>query len=134
MINSLNINQPESGTATKEEDAVKVAERIGYHVLVIPSYVFFGRSITIVYKEKYLRKYLQETIEVSADRPVLIDRYLDNAIEVDVDCISDGKDSVIAWVVHSGDSVFMIPTMTLSKEVLVIHFEYGKSVECLMAD
>ncbi len=126
LISSLDINQPESGTATNEEDAVKVAERIGYPVLVRPSYVLGGRSMMIVYKEKYLRKYMQETIEVSAESPVLIDRYLDNALEVDVDCLSDGKDSVIAGImehvelagIHSGDSACMIPTMTLSKEVL----------------
>lgn len=126
LLVSLNINQPESGTATNEEDAVKVAERIGYPVLVRPSYVLGGRSMMIVYKEKYLRKYMQETIEVSHDRPVLIDRYLDNAVEVDVDCLSDGKDSVIAGImehvelagIHSGDSACIIPTITLNKDVL----------------
>jgi carbamoyl-phosphate synthase large subunit len=126
LINKLNIKQPENGIAYNEDDAVKVAEKIGYPVLVRPSYVLGGRSMMIVYKEKYLRKYMRETIEVSADRPVLIDRYLDGAVEVDVDCLSDGESSVIGGVmehielagIHSGDSACMIPSMTLSDSVL----------------
>ena len=126
VIESLDIKQPENGTATTEEKAVQVAEEIGYPVLVRPSYVLGGRSMMIVYKEKYLRKYMQETIEVSEDRPVLIDRYLDAAVEVDVDCLSDGEDSVIGGImehvelagIHSGDSACMIPSITLSDQIL----------------
>ena len=126
LINELNIKQPENGIAYNEDDAVKVAEKIGYPVLVRPSYVLGGRSMMIVYKEKYLRKYMQETIEVSEDRPVLIDQYLDGAVEVDVDCLSDGEKSVIGGImehielagIHSGDSACMIPSMTLSDDVL----------------
>ncbi|MCP4179056.1 MAG: carbamoyl-phosphate synthase large subunit [bacterium] len=126
LINKLNIKQPENGIAYNENDAVKVAEKIGYPVLVRPSYVLGGRSMMIVYKEKYLRKYMQETIEVSEDRPVLIDRYLDGAVEVDVDCLSDGENSVIGGImehielagIHSGDSACMLPSMTLSDEIL----------------
>ena len=114
------------GKFYNEDDAVKVAEKIGYPVLVRPSYVLGGRSMMIVYKEKYLRKYMQETIEVSEDRPVLIDQYLDGAVEVDVDCLSDGEKSVIGGImehielagIHSGDSACMIPSMTLSDDVL----------------
>ncbi|HBM15717.1 MAG TPA: carbamoyl phosphate synthase large subunit [Lentisphaeria bacterium] len=126
LLSELNINQPESDTATNEEDAVKVAESLGYPVLVRPSYVLGGRSMMIVYKEKYLRKYMQETIEVTKDKPVLIDRYLDNAVEVDVDCLGDGQEAVIAGImdhielagIHSGDSACMLPSITLDKDVL----------------
>ena len=126
IIDHLKIKQPENGTATNEEDAVIVAEEIGYPVLVRPSYVLGGRSMMIVYKEKYLRKYMQETIEVSEKRPVLIDRYLDGAIEIDVDCVSDGDTSVIAGImehveragIHSGDSACMLPTVTIKPHVL----------------
>ncbi len=126
LINKLNIKQPENGIAHDENKAVEIAEKIGYPVLVRPSYVLGGRSMMIVYKEKYLRKYMRETIEVSEERPVLIDKYLDAAVEVDVDCISDGNDSVIGGImehvelagIHSGDSACMIPSITLSDEVL----------------
>ena len=136
IINKLGIKQPENGIAYDEEAAVKVAEKIGYPVLVRPSYVLGGRSMMIVYKEKYLRKYMQETIEVSKDRPVLIDRYLDAATEVDVDCLSDGEDAVIGGImehvelagIHSGDSSCMIPSMTLSKDVLNTIRSHTKSM------
>jgi carbamoyl-phosphate synthase large subunit len=126
VIDELKIKQPENGTATNEEDAVKVAEQLNYPVLVRPSYVLGGRSMMIVYKEKYLRKYMQETIEVSSKRPVLIDRYLDGAIEIDVDCVSDGETAVIAGImehveragIHSGDSACMLPTITIKPNIL----------------
>ncbi len=126
IIEKLGIKQPENGTAYNEDDAVAVAEKIGYPVLVRPSYVLGGRSMMIVYKEKYLRKYMQETIEVSNERPVLIDKYLDAAVEVDVDCLCDGQTSVIGGImehvelagIHSGDSACMIPSITLSDDIL----------------
>ena len=136
LINKLNIKQPENGIAYDEDKAVEIAEKIGYPVLVRPSYVLGGRSMMIVYKEKYLRKYMQETIEVSKDRPVLIDKYLDAAVEVDVDCISDGEDSVIGGImehvelagIHSGDSACMIPSITLSDEILTTIRSHTKSL------
>ena len=136
LMDKLKIKQPKNGTACNEEDAVKVAEKIGYPVLVRPSYVLGGRSMMIVYKEKYLRKYMQETIEVSKDRPVLIDRYLDAAVEVDVDCLSDGEDAVIGGImehvelagIHSGDSSCIIPSITLSDEVLKTIRSHTKSM------
>jgi len=136
LIDKLDIKQPENGIAYNENDAVIVAEKIGYPVLVRPSYVLGGRSMMIVYKEKYLRKYMQETIEVSEDRPVLIDRYLDAAIEVDVDCLSDGEDSVIGGImehielagIHSGDSACMLPSMTLSEEILSTIRKHTKDI------
>ncbi|MCH2175123.1 MAG: carbamoyl-phosphate synthase large subunit [Lentisphaeria bacterium] len=122
----LGIKQPENGLASNVEDAVEVANRIGYPVLVRPSFVLGGRAMVIVYKEKYLRKYMDEAVMVSEERPVLIDRYLENAMEVDVDCISDGETSVIGSImehvelagVHSGDSACMIPTVNITDSAL----------------
>ena len=126
MAEKLNIKQPPNGIATNVDEAVEVANRIGYPVLMRPSFVLGGRAMVIVYKEKYLRKYMDEAVIVSEDRPILIDNYLDNAVEVDVDCISDGEMSVIGSImehvelagIHSGDSSCMIPTQTLSDKVL----------------
>jgi len=126
LIIELNILQPPNGIVTNVEDAVKVANKIGYPVLVRPSFVLGGRAMVIVYDEQRLRSYMSEAIEASADRPVLIDRFLEDAIEVDVDCISDGETSVIGAImehveqagVHSGDSACMIPSVSLSKKVL----------------
>jgi len=120
------IKQPDGGIAFNENQAISVAEKIGYPVLVRPSYVLGGRSMMIVYKEKYLRKYMNETVEVSPEKPILIDKYLDKALEVDVDCISDGETTVVAGImehvelagIHSGDSACMLPTVTLSNNIL----------------
>ncbi len=126
LATKLNIEQPPNGIATNVEDAVKIAERIGYPVLVRPSFVLGGRAMVIVYNEKWLRKYMDEAVEASEERPVLIDRFLENAVELDVDCISDGETSVIGSImehvelagVHSGDSACMIPAHNLSDAVL----------------
>ncbi|MCF7792166.1 MAG: carbamoyl-phosphate synthase large subunit [Victivallales bacterium] len=136
IIDNLIIKQPENGTAANEEDAVKVAEKIGYPVLVRPSYVLGGRSMLIVYKEKYLRKYMQENIEVSPEKPVLIDRYLDGAVEIDVDCIADGETSVVAGImehveragIHSGDSACFLPTVTIPDNILKLINEQTKKI------
>jgi len=121
----LNILQPENGLATTVEQAEVIAERLGYPVLMRPSFVLGGRAMVIVYDVEALRKYMEEAVEVSQDRPVLIDHYLEDAIEVDVDCISDGETSVIGSImehvelagVHSGDSACTIPSPTLSESV-----------------
>jgi carbamoyl-phosphate synthase large subunit len=126
VADKLGIKQPPNGLASNVEDAVKAANRIGYPVLVRPSFVLGGRAMVIVYKEKYLRKYMDEAVSVSEDRPVLIDLFLEKAMEVDVDCISDGTTSVIGSImehvelagVHSGDSACMIPAKNLSEPVL----------------
>ena len=126
MVEKLNIQQPPNGIATNTEEAIAIAEEIGYPVLMRPSFVLGGRAMVIVYKEKYLRKYMEEAVSVSEDRPILIDNYLDNAIEVDVDCISDGETSVIGAImehvelagIHSGDSACMIPSQSLPESVL----------------
>ena len=125
LAEKLNIQQPPNGIATNTEDAVAIANSIGYPVLVRPSFVLGGRAMVIVYNEKYLRKYMTEAVEASEERPVLIDRFLEEAIELDVDCVSDGETSVIGAImehvelagIHSGDSACTIPAKTLSPEV-----------------
>ncbi|MDP6526175.1 MAG: carbamoyl-phosphate synthase large subunit [Kiritimatiellia bacterium] len=126
LASRLGIRQPENGLARSIDEAEAIAERIGYPVLMRPSFVLGGRAMVIVYDEEMLRKYMVEAVEVSHERPVLIDHYLENAMEVDVDCISDGETSVIGAImehvelagVHSGDSACTIPAKNLSPEVL----------------
>jgi carbamoyl-phosphate synthase large subunit len=126
LAQKIGIRQPVNGTATSVEEAVEVANRIGYPVLVRPSFVLGGRAMVIVYEEAALRKYMDEAVDVSQKRPVLIDQYLDNAREVDVDCIRDREISVIGAVmehvelagIHSGDSACAIPSQHLSAPVL----------------
>jgi carbamoyl-phosphate synthase large subunit len=126
LARRLNIAQPENGLAVSVEEAEAIAEKIGYPVLLRPSFVLGGRAMVIVYDAQALRRYMAEAVEVSEQRPVLIDRYLENALEVDVDCISDGETSVIGAVmehvelagVHSGDSACVIPAQSLSDAVL----------------
>jgi carbamoyl-phosphate synthase large subunit len=126
LLNRLGLNQPPNGTATNEQEAVKVASAIGYPVLVRPSFVLGGRAMEIVYQEEDLRRYIRTAVEASPERPVLVDRFLEDAIEVDVDCISDGEVSVIGGImqhieeagIHSGDSACVIPAFSLSAKVL----------------
>jgi carbamoyl-phosphate synthase large subunit len=125
LATKLKIRQPENGLAVSVEEAEVIAERIGYPVLMRPSFVLGGRAMVIVYDVEMLRKYMAEAVEVSEDRPVLIDHYLEDAVEVDVDCISDGETQVIGSImehvelagVHSGDSACTIPSPTLSDAV-----------------
>src|SRR5438105_1209365 len=126
MINRLGLRQTPSGSAVSTDEAVTIAKKIGYPVLVRPSFVLGGRAMELVYNEKDLRRYMARAIEVTPDRPVLVDRFLEDAIEVDVDCISDGEITVIGAVmehieeagIHSGDSACVIPTFSLSKKIL----------------
>ncbi|MBU1734003.1 MAG: carbamoyl-phosphate synthase large subunit [Verrucomicrobia bacterium] len=125
LITRLGLCQPNSGLATSVEEAARIAEQIGLPVLMRPSFVLGGRAMVIVYSQASLRKYMAEAVEVSEDRPVLIDDFLDNAVEVDVDCIADGETVVIGGImehveqagIHSGDSACMIPAHTLSEPV-----------------
>jgi carbamoyl-phosphate synthase large subunit len=118
LLRELDIPQPPSGMASSVEEACAVAERIGYPVLVRPSYVLGGRAMMIVYDEQSLASYVVEAVGVSPGRPVLIDRFLESAVEVDVDALSDGERVCIAGVqehieeagVHSGDSSSVLPT------------------------
>jgi carbamoyl-phosphate synthase large subunit len=126
LLERLGLNQPPNGTATDEGEAVKVARSIGYPVLVRPSFVLGGRAMEIVYDEEDLRRYIRTAVEASPERPVLVDRFLDDAIEVDVDCIADGEIAVIGAVmqhieeagIHSGDSACVIPAFSLSAKVI----------------
>ena len=126
MLDKLGLRQTPNGSATSAEEAVTIARKIGYPALVRPSFVLGGRAMELIYNEKDLRRYMASAIEVTPDRPVLIDRFLEDAIEVDVDCISDGKTTVIGAImehieeagIHSGDSACVIPTFSLSQKVL----------------
>jgi carbamoyl-phosphate synthase large subunit len=126
MLDKLGLRQTPSGTAVNADEAISIAQKIGYPVLVRPSFVLGGRAMELVYNDEDLRRYMQNAIEVSPDRPVLVDRFLEDAIEVDVDCIADGEISVIGAImehieqagIHSGDSACVIPTFSLSDAVL----------------
>jgi len=126
LIIELGLKQPESGTARSKEEAVEVAKSIGYPVLVRPSYVLGGRAMKIVYEEKELLEYLEEAVSVSYERPILIDKYLKDSVELDVDAVADGKDVLIGAVmehieeagVHSGDSAASIPPYTLRDDIV----------------
>ena len=116
--------QPQNGIAYTKEEAISVAQKIGFPVLVRPSYVLGGRAMRLVYNVLELQEYMSEAVSVSEDSPVLIDKFLNNAIELDVDIISDGKEVYIAGImqhieeagIHSGDSACSLPTISLSKE------------------
>ena len=119
---ALNIRQPESGTARSLEEAVELGRRIGYPVMVRPSFVLGGRGMEVIYDEENLKRYGVEAIQVSPEYPMLIDRFLDNAIEAEVDALADGTDTFVATVmehielagIHSGDSACAIPPVTIA--------------------
>ena len=126
MIDKLGLLQPNSGTVFTFEEAQKVANNIGYPVLVRPSYVLGGRAMEIVYDAELLERFIKEAAEVSGEHPILIDKFLEDAIEVDVDLIGDGETFVIGGImehieqagVHSGDAAMSLPTYTLSPDIL----------------
>ncbi len=126
MLEKLNLLQPANGTAFTFPEAKEVAQKIGYPVLVRPSYVLGGRAMEIVYEESTLERFIKEAAEVSGEHPVLIDKFLEDAIEVDVDLIGDGDTFVIGGImehieeagIHSGDSAMALPTYTLSAGIL----------------
>jgi len=126
LLDELRIPCPANGTATSVEEATEVARRIGYPVLVRPSYVLGGRAMVIAYDEEMVRQYMHDAVTFSQDRPVLVDRFLEDATEVDVDALCDGDDVLIAGImehieeagVHSGDSSCVLPPQSLSSETL----------------
>jgi carbamoyl-phosphate synthase large subunit len=125
LLERLHLKQPPNRTATDPEQAVALAEEIGYPLVVRPSYVLGGRAMDIVHGEEELRRYMREAVRVSNDSPVLLDRFLDHAKEVDVDAICDGEDVLIGGImehieqagVHSGDSACSLPPYSLTYEI-----------------
>ena len=126
LLDTLGLLQAESGTAVSCDEAVAAANRIGYPVMVRPSYVLGGRAMEIVYDEESVRNYMSRAVKASPDRPVLVDKYLEDAIEMDVDAISDGKTVVVAGImehieeagVHSGDSACSLPPFSLPPDII----------------
>ncbi len=125
FINELGLKQPDNGTAFAKDEAMTIANRIGYPVLVRPSFVLGGRGMRTVYSDAELREYMDEAVSVSNDAPVLIDKFLDSAIELDVDAICDGKEVYIGSImqhieeagIHSGDSACSLPPVSISEEL-----------------
>ncbi len=125
LLHQLNLKQPPNRTARTEEQAMLLAREIGYPLVVRPSYVLGGRAMEIVHGDKDLERYMREAVRVSERSPVLLDRFLDDAIEVDVDCISDGTDVIIGGImehveqagIHSGDSACSLPPYSLSRDL-----------------
>ncbi|MBN2846253.1 MAG: carbamoyl-phosphate synthase large subunit [Deltaproteobacteria bacterium] len=126
MAEKLDIKQPENDTALSFEEAEKIVERIGYPVLIRPSYVLGGRAMVVVWSREDLRGFVNEAFEASPNHPILIDKFLEDALEVDVDAISDGRDVIIGGImehiehagIHSGDSAMVIPSYSISQKIL----------------
>lgn len=134
ILEKLKIPQAENGIAYSLEDAKRIVEKIGFPVLVRPSYVLGGRAMEIVHDNDGLETYIKEAVKVSKEQPILIDRFLQSAVEVDVDCVCDGEDVLIGGImehieaagVHSGDSSCVVPPQTLGKDVVRKIEEYTR--------
>jgi carbamoyl-phosphate synthase large subunit len=126
LVKKLQINQPACGSARSEKEAIIIAEKIGFPILVRPSYVLGGRAMKIVYDHNSLKEFMEEAIDVSPEHPVLIDKFLEDAVEVDVDAVSDGKNTIIGGImehveeagVHSGDSACVLPPYNLDEQLI----------------
>jgi len=126
LVEKLGLLQPPNETAVSPEEAVSVAERIGYPVVVRPSFVLGGRAMEIVYERASLERYMQHAVDASPDRPILIDKFLEAAIEFDVDALSDGKDVIVAGImqhieeagIHSGDSACILPPHDIAPRII----------------
>jgi carbamoyl-phosphate synthase large subunit len=126
LLHKLKLKQAESDTALSVEEAIHAAEMIGFPVMVRPSYVLGGRAMEIVYDEKSLKEYMKRAVKASPEHPVLVDKYLEDAIEIDVDAISDGSDVIIGGVmehieeagIHSGDSACSLPPHSLEEDIV----------------
>ncbi len=136
LLEKLNIPQPENGIAHSLEEAKEIARRIGFPVLVRPSYVLGGRAMEIVYDEETLERYITEALEVSPEKPILIDKFLEDAIEVEVDALCDGEEVVIGGImehieeagVHSGDSACVLPPVSLDETTINTIVDYTKKL------
>jgi len=136
MMEKLEIPMPESGMAVTVEEALEIADKIGYPVMVRPSYVLGGRGMEVVYDPENLRKYMAAAVGVTPDRPILIDRFLNHALECEADAISDGKHAFVPAVmehielagVHSGDSACIIPSRHISAENVATIKEYTRKI------
>ncbi len=136
LMASLDIPMPESGMAVTLDDALAVAERIGYPLMVRPSYVLGGRGMEIVHDQEMLEAYLAAAVDVTPDRPILIDKFLENAIEAEADAVADGTDAFVPAVmeqielagVHSGDSACVIPAVSIKQEHLQTIREYTRRI------
>ena len=136
MMEKLEIPMPESGMAVNVEEAIEIANKIGYPVMVRPSYVLGGRGMEVVYDDKSMTEYMKAAVGVTPDRPILIDRFLNNALECEADAISDGTNAFVPAVmehielagVHSGDSACIIPSAHISAENVALIKEYTRKI------
>ena len=136
MMRDLGIPQPESGMASNLDEALEVAERIGYPLMVRPSYVLGGRAMEVVHDEAMLKHYVSMAVEVSPERPILIDKFLENAIEAEADAVADGTDAFVPAVmehielagIHSGDSACVIPPISIPAKHLETIYEYTRKI------
>jgi len=136
MMQKLGIPEPESGMASNLEEALQVAEKIGYPLMVRPSYVLGGRAMEVIHDEKMLEHYVAAAVDVTPERPILIDKFLENAIEAEADAISDGTDAFVPAVmehielagVHSGDSACVLPPISIPAKHLDTIYEYTKKI------
>ncbi|MBM3302151.1 MAG: carbamoyl-phosphate synthase large subunit, partial [Deltaproteobacteria bacterium] len=136
MMRKLGIPQPESGMASNLEEAFRIAERIGYPLMVRPSYVLGGRAMEVVHDQEMLARYVAAAVEVSSERPILIDKFLENAIEAEADAIADGTDAFVPAVmehielagIHSGDSACVIPPISIPPKHLDTISEYTRKI------
>jgi len=136
MMDKLGIPMPESGMAVNVEEALAIADKIGYPLMVRPSYVLGGRGMQIVYDEEMLRKYMAEAVGVTPERPILVDRFLSRATEAEADAIADGKDAFVPAVmehieyagIHSGDSACVIPPISIPEKHINTIVEYTKKI------
>ncbi|MHC4534590.1 MAG: carbamoyl-phosphate synthase large subunit [Planctomycetota bacterium] len=136
LMKKLGIPQPESGMASTLDQALKIADQIGYPLMVRPSYVLGGRAMEVVHDEEMLRFYVARATDVSPERPILIDKFLENAIEVEADAIADGTDAFVPAImehielagVHSGDSACVLPPVSIPEKHLKTIYEYNRKI------
>ncbi len=136
MMRKLGIPQPESGMAANLDEALEIAKRIGYPLMVRPSFVLGGRAMEVVHDEEMLRRYVSVAVDVTPERPILIDKFLENAIEVEADAIADGEDAFVPAImehielagVHSGDSACVIPPISISPKHIDTIYQYNRKI------